>query len=141
MRIAAAESRARRAASPSARVSALAGPDLAATLAAGDLFVWPAINEAYGMALLEAQAAGLPVLAGASGGVPDIIVDGMTGRLVAPHDAAAFAASLAALLADPALRRRLGAAAAQRAAAEHDIATAAGRLDRMLRGLVGGGAP
>jgi glycosyltransferase involved in cell wall biosynthesis len=120
---------------------ALAGLDLAATLAACDLFVWPAINEAYGMALLEAQAAGLPVLAGASGGVPDLIADRITGLLVKPRDAAAFATSLAALLADPATRRRLGAAAAQRAAAEHDIATAAARLDRILRGLVGANAP
>jgi glycosyltransferase involved in cell wall biosynthesis len=116
-------------------------PALAATLAAADLFVWPAINEAYGMALLEAQAAGLPVLAGASGGVPDLIADGVTGRLVPPHDAAAFTAALAELLADPTMRRRLGDAAAERAAAEHDIATAAGRLDRLLRRLTGDGAP
>ena len=114
-------------------------PALAATLAAADLFVWPAINEAYGMALLEAQAAGLPVLAGASGGVPDLIADGVTGRLVPPHDAHAFAAALAELLADKATRRRLGDAAAERAAAEHDIATAAGRLDRLLRRLTGDG--
>ena len=47
--------------------------------AAADLFVWPAINEAFGMALLEAQACGTPVIAGASGGVPAIIADGETG--------------------------------------------------------------
>ncbi len=93
------------------------------------------------MALLEAQAAGLPVLAGASGGVPDLIADGVTGRLVPPHDAAAFASALADLLGDPAARRRLGAAAAERAAAAHDIAPAADRLDRLLRRLVGDAAP
>jgi len=114
---------------------------LAATLAAADLFVWPAINEAYGMALLEAQAAGLPVLAGVSGGVPDLIADGITGRLVPPHDAAAFAAALADLLAAPATRRRLGEAAAARAAAEHDIATAAQKLDHLMRRLTGDGTP
>src|SRR6185437_10680288 len=59
-------------------------PAVAAILAAGDLCVWPAINEAYGMALLEAQAAGLGVLAGASGGVGDIVADGIGGRLVPP---------------------------------------------------------
>ena len=48
---------------------ALDAAGVAAALADSDLFVWPAINEAFGMALLEAQASGLPVVAGASGGV------------------------------------------------------------------------
>jgi glycosyltransferase involved in cell wall biosynthesis len=113
------------------------GPALAATLAACDLMTWPAVNEAYGMALLEAQAAGLPVLAGASGGVADIVADGVTGRLVPAGDAAAFAAALAELLAFPARLRELGAEAAARAAADHDIAGAAQRLDGILRGVAG----
>ena len=115
----------------------LEGPPLAAALAAGDLCVWPAINEAYGMALIEAQAAGLPVLAGASGGVPDIVADGVSGRLTPPGDGAAFAAALAALIAAPAERRRLGAAAA-RAARRHDISAAAQRLDAILSGVAAG---
>src|SRR5260370_33312640 len=52
---------------------------VAMALAEADLFVWPAINEAFGMALLEAQASGLPVVAGASGGVGGIVVNGLTG--------------------------------------------------------------
>jgi glycosyltransferase involved in cell wall biosynthesis len=112
------------------------GEALRAVLAAADLYVWPAINEAYGMALLEAQAAGLPVLAGAAGGVPDIVADGLTGRLTPAGDAAAFAVALAELLDAPARWRDWGAAAARRAAAEHDIATAAAALDRILRRLV-----
>jgi glycogen synthase len=122
-----------------ARVTLLGALDrraLPELLAAADLFVWPAINEAYGMALLEAQAAGLPVLAGASGGVPDIVADGATGRLIPPGDIAAFAAALGNGLADPALRQRWRSEAARRAAAEHDIASAAHRLDGILRGLV-----
>src|SRR4030095_14636577 len=47
--------------------------------AASDLMVWPAINEAFGMALLEAQACGLPVLAGAFGGVAGLVADGKSG--------------------------------------------------------------
>src|SRR5438132_640172 len=47
-------------------------------LAAADLFVWPALNEAFGMALLEAQASGLPVVAGGGGGVSEIVVSGIT---------------------------------------------------------------
>jgi glycosyltransferase involved in cell wall biosynthesis len=112
------------------------GPAMASTLAACDLMVWPAINEAYGMALLEAQAAGLPVLAGASGGVPGIVTDGITGRLVPPGDIAAFAEALAELLTQPAQRRALAAAATARITAEHDIGAAARRLDAILRGVV-----
>jgi glycosyltransferase involved in cell wall biosynthesis len=113
------------------------GPALAVTLAAGDLMVWPAINEAYGMALLEGQAAGLPVLAGASGGVAGIVADGVSGKLVPPGDVAAFATALAGLLAQPARRRALGAAASARVGAEHDIAAASRRLDAILRGAAG----
>lgn len=61
---------------------------------AADLMVWPAINEAFGMALLEAQACGLPVLAGNSGGVSAIVQDGKTGFLTNPGDAGAFALGL-----------------------------------------------
>ena len=63
---------------------------VAAALADSDLFVWPAVNEAFGMALLEAQASGLPVVAGAvagaSGGVGGIVADRETGLLVPPGD-------------------------------------------------------
>jgi glycosyltransferase involved in cell wall biosynthesis len=111
------------------------GAALAETVAACDLCVWPAINEAYGMALLEAQAAGVAVLAGASGGVADIVGDGATGMLVPPGDPAVFAAALAALLDAPAQRRDMGRAAAVQAAAAHDIAGAADQLDAILRRL------
>jgi glycosyltransferase involved in cell wall biosynthesis len=111
------------------------GETLAETIAACDLCVWPAINEAYGMALLEAHAAGIAVLAGASGGVADIVDDGVTGVLVPPGDAVPFATALAALLAAPARRREMGMAAAQQAVAAHDMVAAAGRLDTILRRL------
>jgi glycosyltransferase involved in cell wall biosynthesis len=114
----------------------LAPPALAAALAAADLFLWPAVNEAYGLALLEAQAAGLAAVVGATGGIPDIVADGVTGRLVAPGDAAAFAAALAPLLEDPAPFRRWGDAAAERMARVHDLAPAADRLDAIVRSLV-----
>jgi glycosyltransferase involved in cell wall biosynthesis len=113
------------------------GAALAAALAACDLMVWPAINEAYGMALLEGQAAGLPVLAGASGGVAGIVGDGIAGLLAPPGDVDAFAAALAELLAKPERRRAFGAAAAARIAAAHGIEAASRRVDAILRGLAG----
>ena len=48
--------------------------------AAADLYVWPAVREAYGIALLEAQAAGLPVVAGREGGVAEVVADGAKRR-------------------------------------------------------------
>jgi glycosyltransferase involved in cell wall biosynthesis len=100
--------------------------------AACDLLVWPAINEAYGMALLEAQASGLPVVAGASGAVPEIVRHQATGLLTAPGDATAFATALSSLLADPARRQRMGAAAVQAVEAEHGLDATARRLDAIL---------
>ncbi|MFD0390538.1 glycosyltransferase [Tistrella bauzanensis] len=94
--------------------------------------VWPAVREAYGMALLEAQAAGLPVVAGRSGGVPDLVTDGVTGRLAAPEDAPALAAAVAALLDDPNGREAMSRAAADQAA-RRDITAAAAALNEALR--------
>jgi glycosyltransferase involved in cell wall biosynthesis len=62
---------------------------------------------------LEAAAAGVPVVAAAHGGLPEIVRDGTTGRLVPPGDHAALAAALRALADDPETARRLGAAAAE----------------------------
>jgi len=113
-------------------------------LADADLFVWPAINEAFGMALLEAQAAGLPAVAGAAGGdgggVAAILRDGETGLLVPPDDAGAFADAVAALLDDPARRRAMGEAARANILARHDIAAAAAILNRTLQAVVRQGA-
>ena len=62
--------------------------------AAADLYVWPALREAWGMTLLEAQASGLPVVAGAEGGVPAVVADGVTGLSTPPGDVAAFRAAI-----------------------------------------------
>ncbi|HJS32684.1 MAG TPA: glycosyltransferase family 4 protein, partial [Alphaproteobacteria bacterium] len=119
-------------------LGALGGDALAQIYAASDLFVWPAINEAYGMAILEAQASGLPVVAGRSGGVGEIVADGVTGVLTAPGDAASFAAALGGLLDDPAQRIEMSKRALAKVAAEHDLAAAGTRLDAILRSVAAG---
>jgi len=110
-------------------------------LAASDLYVWPAIGEAYGLAILEAQAAGLPVVAGETGGVGDIVAHGVTGLLVPVGDVAAFSAGTAVLIDDWTRRARMGHAARRKVAADHDLASAARRLDAVLRDLVPAGGP
>lgn len=114
-------------------LGALSAEALPAVYAACDLFVWPAVGEAYGMALLEAQAAGLPVVAGAEGGVGEIVLDGQTGLLVAGGEPAAFAAAITGLLDAPERRRRLGEAALAKVRAHHDRPVAGARLAEALR--------
>ena len=85
--------------------------DILSQLAAHDLFVWPGLNEAYGVVYLEAQAAGLPVAALDSGGVPAVVARDRT-ALLAPHgDEAALSAKIGQLIGDSALRARMGEAA------------------------------
>ena len=120
------------------RLEESAVPEL---LAASDLYVWPAVGEAYGLAILEAQAAGLPVVVGDAGGVGDIVADGATGVLVPVGDVAAFSAATAVLIDDDSRRARMGLAARRKVAAGHDLAAAARRLDAVLRELVPAAAP
>ncbi|UUX48009.1 glycosyltransferase family 4 protein [Nisaea acidiphila] len=101
-----------------------------------DILAWPAINEAFGMALLEAQAAGLPVVAGDVGGVPDIVTNGETGLLSPEGDAQAFAANLDLLLTDPARARRMGTAAREQANRLHSLEAASACLDEALGGVL-----
>lgn len=113
-------------------LGALRLEEVAALAAASDLCVWPAINEAYGMALLEAAAAGIPAVACAVRGVPDVVRDGGTGLLAAPGDEAGLAALARSLLIDQPRREALGRAAAAFAAGERSVEAAARRLNELL---------
>lgn len=88
---------------------------------AGDLFAFPGIRESLGMVFLEAQACGLPVVAFANGGIPEVVASGESGFLTPSFDKEAFAGRVGALLADEALRVRMGRTAARRVRAHHDL--------------------
>ena len=112
-----------------------AANELAAIYAASDICIWPSVNEAYGMAMLEAQAAGIPVVSCAVRGVPDVVCDGRTGLLAAPGDAAALADLARELIRDPARRTAMGQAAAQFVVGERSTSEAARLLNRAFADL------
>ncbi|ANP72738.1 glycogen synthase [Cryobacterium arcticum] len=103
--------------------------ELSAVLTAGTVFVCPSVYEPLGIVNLEAMACGLPVVGTATGGIPEVVADGVTGRLVpidqlsdgtgTPTDPAVFVADLARtlteVLADPDLAARMGRAGRVRA--------------------------
>jgi glycosyltransferase involved in cell wall biosynthesis len=96
--------------------------------AAADLYVWPAVREAYGLALLEAQAAGVPVIAGREGGVAEVVADGQGGILTPARDPSALARAVRDLLDRPEQRQAMAAAAARFVGEERSIGRAAAEL-------------
>jgi glycosyltransferase involved in cell wall biosynthesis len=98
--------------------------DVETVYAAADVFVCPSEFESYGLANLEAMACALPVVSTNRGGPAETIVDGLTGYLVDPDDLPALAALVMRLLADEALRKRIG--AASRNHIERNFSAAAG---------------
>ena len=107
---------------------------LSSLYAASDLFVWPAVNEAYGMVFLEAQLHALPVVGAQTRGVPDVVRHGETGLLAEAGNEAAFAAAIAALLDDVSRRCRMGAAGRRFVLEDRGMDKAATRLGAMLNG-------
>jgi glycosyltransferase involved in cell wall biosynthesis len=95
----------------------LEGEALARAYASADVFLFPSDTETFGNVTLEAMASGLPAVCAAATGSDALVSPGETGFLAPPRDAGAFLAHAERLVADPALRRRLGAAARARALA------------------------
>jgi glycosyltransferase involved in cell wall biosynthesis len=89
------------------------------------------VSEALPIALIEAMACGLPVIATRVGGIPDVVEDGVDGRLIE----AGFEAALEQLLADPSARASLARAAGAKAEAGFSIATIAAAHERLFRAL------
>jgi len=103
--------------------------DVGNVLAGADVFVLPSLSEGVPLALLEAMLAARPIVATAVGEVPTVLDGGRAGVLAPPGDAAALAGALADMLSDSALARRLGAAAAARAA---EFYTLSAMMDRYV---------
>jgi glycosyltransferase involved in cell wall biosynthesis len=83
--------------------------------------------------VVEALSQGLPVVATRAAAIPELVVDGVHGRLVPPEDAGALAAAIDSLVADPDARHRMGVAGIARVAAGWDLDAGADRLAELLR--------
>jgi glycosyltransferase involved in cell wall biosynthesis len=89
-------------------------PELAAVYAEADIFAFPTLDDPFGIVVLEAAAAGLPVVASPFGGATlDLIEDGHNGFVIDPNDIVGWACALTRLADDPSLRQRLGSRAHQ----------------------------
>jgi starch synthase len=91
------------------------------------------------MAILEAMAWAVPVVATRVGGVPELVADGITGLLVEPDDPGALGGALEALVQDPALRESFGRAGARRVASEFDSGLVAKRMMALYEELLRAG--
>jgi glycosyltransferase involved in cell wall biosynthesis len=114
--------------------------DVGNVLAGADVFVLPSLSEGLPLALLEAMLAGRSIVATAVGEVPTALAGGHAGVLVPPGDAPALAGAVARVLSDPAQARRLGEAAALRAAAEYTLGKTMGRYAALYAKLLTKGA-
>ena len=110
--------------------------DVPDVMAAADIFVLSSDFEGNPLAVMEAMAAGLPVVSTAVGGVPELIEDGKQGLLVKAGDVEALADRLASLLANDAERLRMGQAAACRAQRDFDIGIMAARYSALYEQLL-----
>jgi glycosyltransferase involved in cell wall biosynthesis len=115
--------------------------DAAALLDACDVFVLPSLFEGLPVSVLEAMAAGKPVVATAVVGTTEAVVDGVTGLLVAPRDPTALARAISRLLGDPPLSRRLGAAGRARVEQHFSADVLARRVSELYDEILGAGAP
>jgi glycosyltransferase involved in cell wall biosynthesis len=115
----------------------VAGEAKARLLAEAAIYVLPSHNENLPVSILEAMAAGLPVVSTRVGGIPDAVRHGTEGLLVTPGAREELAQALLRLLSDPALARKMGDSGRRRVASEFSPAAVLGALER-LYGAIGG---
>lgn len=110
--------------------------DVPALVAAADLFVLPSLNEGLPLSVMEAMAAGIPVIATDAGGTSEIVRDGVTGLLIPPADPAALRGAIGALLHDRARAAQLAEAGRVLVEREHSAATMAEATSRLYDTLL-----
>jgi len=110
--------------------------DMADLYSAMDLFVYPAYAEAFGLVLIEAMAAGLPVVSTDCDGVPEIVQNGVTGMLVPARDAQSLIRAVDDLLAHPRRMRAFGQAGKKRTERVYDFETVVSRIERLYERLM-----
>jgi glycosyltransferase involved in cell wall biosynthesis len=117
-----------------------------------DLYLQPSIEisheasgavqaESMGRSLCEAQACGIPVIASRCGGIPDVVHDGVSGRLVVPGDAGALAETVAACLSKPDHLARMGEAGRRLAVERFSWEVVVGEMARSIEQVAGRAAP
>jgi glycosyltransferase involved in cell wall biosynthesis len=116
----------------------LSQAELATEYRRAAVHVVPALDEGLGLTAVESLLSETPVVGFRSGGLPDIVPDGVAGRLVEPGDEQALAAALDAVLADPNARRAMGAAGRANAEERFGAAAASERYAELYRRMVGG---
>ena len=104
---------------------------------AGDIFAFPGIRESLGMVYLEAQSCGLPVVAFANGGIPEVVRNRETGFLVPPFAFEPYLQALDKLLSDKELRRKMGQEGQKYVRQAHDLDQNYQQLETALTGVVG----
>jgi len=115
--------------------------DIPQVMADLDVFVLPSLWEGFGLVLVEAMAAGRPVVASAVGPIPEIVVNGETGLLVPPGDPAALAGAIVRLLRDPDRAAAMGRAGRTRVERELQLGTMVARTEAVYDRLLGRAAP
>ena len=101
-----------------------------------DIFVHAGDPEPFGLVNVEAMAMGLPVVAFAHGALPEIVEEGVTGRLLPPGDEDAMARAITELLDDPVVRSRMGSAGQARALRHFSIERTVAEIDAVLQGFL-----
>jgi len=103
-----------------------------------DIFAFPGIRETLGMVYLEAQACGLPVVAFDNGGIPEVVLDRVTGFLTPLFDLRAFTDAITRILDDATLRRKMGGAAVRHVRTAHDIHRNYRQIETVIRQVLAG---
>jgi len=111
-------------------------PDVRPVMEAADVVVLPSNKETLGYVLMEAMALERPVVATRTGGIPELVEDGRTGRLVQPGNATELAGAIAELLRDPAKRRLWGAAGRSRVIEKFSLDAMVLAYEKLYRAIV-----